>query len=126
VSVMLFGAVFRAKLGVTEVSDPGCEALARTRTLLIWLGGPMGWASMKSLSGPGPWARAHGPTIATITTASTWLPGGLTSRKGDVDVIEGANVTSARTIPQISIPSSSTTLSLIVSLALAAEAQRDH
>jgi len=49
------GAVFGAKLGVTEVSDPGTRCISRTRTLLIWLGGPMGWASMKNLSGP-----AHG------------------------------------------------------------------
>ena len=36
------GAFFGAKLGATEVSDPGMRRISRTRTLLLWLGGPMG------------------------------------------------------------------------------------
>jgi len=59
------GAVFGAKLGVTEVTDPGTRCISRTRTLLNMAWRAHGLGFYEKPIWPSPWARAHGPTIAT-------------------------------------------------------------
>ena len=59
------GAVFGAKLGVTEVSDPGTRCISRTRNTINMAWRAHGLGFYEKPIWPSPWARAHGPTIAT-------------------------------------------------------------